>query len=168
MFHDRCGTQRKIEALRQNQKQMSTQLAERAEEEYSIRRSTRRKRNRSEWSETLVMSVRTRSKGGQRDNSVWKQIVRLTTTAKKPNGIIGSFRLLSKSACPSLVGACISQCSCPHCTTFLENLDHRHVASQCGWRKTSVCVPVPVDVDISQTSKCSACGGDCHDAQRAI
>lgn len=95
--------------------------------------------------------------------SWWKQIVRLTTTPTRPNGIKGSYRMLSQRACKCLVGACISQCSCPHCTTFLENLDHRHLASQFGWRKTAVCVPVPGDAARSETDKCVQCGGECHD-----
>ena len=100
---------------------------------------------------------------GLEPTSWWRQIQRLTTTAKRPNGIKGSFRLLSKRACPCLVGACISQCSCPHCTTFLENMDHRHLASQFGWRKTAVCVPVPLGEGTSETTDCVQCGGDCRD-----
>ena len=100
---------------------------------------------------------------GLEPTSWWRQIQRLTTTPTRPNGIRGSFRLLSKRACPCLVGACISQCSCPHCTTFLENMDHRHLASQFGWRKTSVCVPVPVGATAADKIDCDQCGGDCLD-----
>ena len=100
---------------------------------------------------------------GLEATSWWKQIVRLTRTPTRPNGIKGSYQMLSKRACPCLVGACVSQCSCPHCTTFLENMDHRHLASQCGWRRKSVCVPVPRDADTSETEECVQCGGDCRD-----
>ena len=98
---------------------------------------------------------------GLEPTSWWRQIKRLTTTSKRPNGIRGSYSLLSKRACPCLVGAYISQCSCPHCTTFLENLDHRHLASQFSWRKTSVCVPVPADAVTNAEDKGSSAGQDC-------
>ena len=86
----------------------------------------------------------------------WRQIVELTKTPKRPDGIIGSYKLLSRKKCPCLAHACISQCSCPHCTTFCENLDHRHLAVHCGWRKKK-------DVD----GECAECGGGCHDPDGA-
>ena len=86
----------------------------------------------------------------------WKQIIELTRSPKRPHGIKGSPKLLSRRACPCLAGACISQCSCPHCTTFLENLDHRHLAVQCGWRRRK-----------AGDGECLECGGNCHDRNGA-
>lgn len=77
----------------------------------------------------------------------------LTRTPKRPDGIIGSYKMLSKKSCRCLAAACISQCSCPHCTTFLENVDHRHLAVNCGWRKK----------DNDGDGDCTACGGECND-----
>ena len=95
----------------------------------------------------------------------WQRIVRLTTTPQRPNGIIGSPKLLSQRCCGCLHHACISQCSCPWCTTFCENLDHRHLASMQGWRKKPVAVIVPSSANAPATSsaECDKCGGDCHD-----
>lgn len=84
----------------------------------------------------------------------WKQIIELTKTPRRPHGIKGSPKLLSKRACPCLAHAVISQCSCPHCTTFLENLDHRHLAVQCGWRR---------GLDRQRHGECRECGGECRD-----
>ena len=82
----------------------------------------------------------------------WHQVQQLTRTPKRPNGIIGSPAMLSKICCRCLANAFIGQCSCPHCTTFLENLDHRHLAVKCGWRKRKDC-----------PDTCDKCGGDCND-----
>ena len=102
---------------------------------------------------------------GLQPSAWWTRIQRITTTPKRPNGIVGSPKLLSKNACPCLAGACISQCSCPHCTTFLENLDHRHLATMCGWRTTAVCVVVPEsDTTTNPDDPCDKCGGACQDA----
>ena len=97
--------------------------------------------------------------------SWWKKIQRITKTDKRPGGIIGSPKMLSKHACPCLAAACISQCSCPHCTTFLENLDHRHLATTSGWRRTTaVCVVVPASGATSADGHpCDKCGGACQD-----
>lgn len=89
---------------------------------------------------------------GMQPAETWKQIIRLTTTPKRPEGIKGSPDMLSKNCCNCFVHAAISQCSCPHCTTFLENLDHRHLAVRCGWRKLKPGV-----------GECTECGGACHD-----
>ena len=95
----------------------------------------------------------------------WERIVRITTTPKRPNGIVGSPKLLSQRACRCFARACISQCSCPHCTTFLENLDHRHLATMCGWRRQSLCVVVPESEETAtaENDRCTKCGGDCQD-----
>lgn len=102
---------------------------------------------------------------GMNPLTYWQRIQRLTSTPSRPLGIVGSPKLLTKQLCPCLASACISQCSCPHCTTFLENLDHRHLASVCGWRrpKTSVCVVVPESASVSNedSDTCDKCGGDC-------
>ena len=87
---------------------------------------------------------------GMEPSTYWRQIQELTKTSTRPQGIKGSRKLLSKNCCPCLVHACISQCSCPHCTQFLENLDHRHLAVKCGWRKIS-------------RGQCDKCGGECND-----
>ena len=89
---------------------------------------------------------------GMEPSHWWKQIIQLTTTALRPNGIKGSPRMLSKYACRCLAHACISQCSCPHCTTFLENLDHRHRSLLGGWRGRG-----------DKKKQCSKCGGHCND-----
>lgn len=110
---------------------------------------------RSNW-KTLWVLLTGKDTNGQQVEGLeptlwWKQIIDLTRTAKRPNGIVGSQKLLSRKACPCLAGACISQCSCPHCTTFLENLDHRHLAVNCGWRAQANADP------------CTECAGECHD-----
>lgn len=89
---------------------------------------------------------------GMQPSIYWTQIIALTTNPKRPHGIKGSPKMLSKNCCNCLAHACISQCSCPHCTTFLENLDHRHLAVRCGWRKVKAGVGV-----------CTECDGECHD-----
>ena len=128
---------------------------------------------RSNWKSLFVLLTGTDTKGksveGLEPTSWWRQIARLTSSPKRPQGIMGSPHLLSKHACRCLVGACISQCSCPHCTTFLENLDHRHLAVRCGWRKTPVCVPVPSSASALSTSSnvCRECGGHCRDPDGA-
>ena len=113
---------------------------------------------RSNWQTLFVLLTGTDIKGnpvaGMAPSTWWEQIVQLTKTEKKPFGIKGSPRLLSKNACRCLAAACISQCSCPHCTTFLENLDHRNLAVQCGWRS-------------SGGDECEECGGGCNDPQGA-
>ena len=58
----------------------------------------------------------------------WIRIVEITKTPERPLGIIGSPKMLSTMACRCFHHQAISQCSCPHCTQFLENLDHRHLA----------------------------------------
>lgn len=122
---------------------------------------------RSNWKSLFVLLTAKDLNGepveGLEPTSWWRQIIKLTTTPARPTGIRGSFRLLSQRACPCLRGACISQCSCPHCTTFLENLDHRHLAVHCGWRKLSVCVPVPSSASPGTTSNlCRECDGACR------
>ena len=139
---------------------------ETGEEQYCVHWQRELRRN---WKSLFVLLSGIDTQGnpvpGLEPTSWWKQIVQLTKTPKRPNGIIGSYHLLTKRPCPCLVGACISQCSCPHCTTFLENLDHRHLASRCGWRKTAVCVPVPLSVgeDTPENATCNKCGGECQD-----
>ena len=132
---------------------------------------------RSNWKTLFILLTGKDIRGtpieGMQPSSFWKQITRLTTTAKRPHGIRGSPKLLSKGCCRCLASPEISQCSCPHCTTFLENLDHRHLAVRCGWRKMSSCIPVIIPSTPSATeplgngSICSACGGDCHDPDGA-
>ena len=111
---------------------------------------------RSNWKTLWVLLSGTDTTGnpvaGMEPSSWWKQIKTLTTTDKRPNGIKGSPKMLSKNACACLAGGCISQCSCPHCTTFLENLDHRHLAVRSGWRKQE-----------GDVGECTECGGECHD-----
>ena len=92
---------------------------------------------------------------GLQPTTWWKQIIKLTTSDKTPNGVKGTPQMLSKHACKCLAHACISQCSCPHCTTFLENLDHRHLALRSGWREVEV------------GEECTVCGGDCCDPDGA-
>ena len=91
---------------------------------------------------------------GMQPSSYWKQIVKLTTTPSRPLGIKGSFRMLSKKLCPCFVHASISQCSCPHCTTFLENMDHRHLGR---WHYS----PTHGDQDVDPP--CDKCAGECND-----
>ena len=111
---------------------------------------------RGNWQRLWVIltgkDIHNRPVAGLEPTHWWKQIVDLTRTSKHPHGIIGSPKLLSQKACRCLAHACISQCSCPHCTTFLENLDHRHLAVRCGWRKNK-----------AADGECRECGGECHD-----
>ena len=115
---------------------------------------------RSNWKTLFVLltgrDVNNNRIEGMEPSSWWKQIIKLTTTEKRPHGIKGSPAMLKKKACRCLAGACISQCSCPHCTHFLENLDHRHLAVHCGWRKVKPGV-----------GECKECGGACHDPKGA-
>ena len=108
---------------------------------------------RANWKTLFVILTGTDNKGnpvdGMEPSSYWQQIKKLTCTPCRPDGIKGSHKLLSKNSCPCLAHACISQCSCPHCTQFLENLDHRHLAVKCGWRKSD--------------TPCDKCGGVCND-----
>lgn len=116
---------------------------------------------RSNWKTLFVLLTGRDASGNEVDGleptTWWKQILTLTKSDKRPHGIKGSPATLSKKACRCLAGACISQCSCPHCTTFFENLDHRHLAIQCGWRKKKA-----DDDDV-----CRKCGGGCHDRHGA-
>ena len=98
----------------------------------------------------------------------WLRIAAITKTPERPLGIIGSPKMMSKMACRCFHHHAISQCSCPHCTQFLENLDHRHLAVIQGWRKAPVCIVVPDSAPTSEPttdSKCSECGGECHDPE---
>ena len=113
---------------------------------------------RSNW-KTLWVLLTGRDVHGERvagmsESPWWKQIIQLTATQKRPDGIKGSPKLLSRNKCRCLAAACISQCSCPHCTTFLENLDHRNLATQCGWR-------------MQPGAECDECGGGCRDPDGA-
>lgn len=127
---------------------------------------------RSNWKSLFVMLTGEDANGnpveGLEPSSWWRQIITLTTTSKRPHGIQGSPALLSKWACPCLVAACISQCSCPHCTTFLENIDHRHLTFRgLGKRPSSVCIPEAETTEAAAetvSSACTACGGECTKA----
>lgn len=88
---------------------------------------------------------------GMEPSTWWTQIKQITITPTRPSGIKGSPKLLSKNACRCLAHAAISQCSCPWCTMFLENLDHRNLAVQCGWRKKA------------GAEECKDCNGECSD-----
>lgn len=111
---------------------------------------------RSNWQTLFILLTGKDLKGrpieGLEPTHWWKQIIELTTSPKRPLGIKGSPDMLSKRACPCFAAQFISQCSCPHCTTFIENLDHRHLAVRCGWRKKS-----------NSAAECDKCGGDCCD-----
>lgn len=104
---------------------------------------------------------------GLEPTKYWVRIVRITTTPERPNGIIGSPKMLSKICCRCFQCATISQCSCPHCTHFCENLDHRHLAVIQGWRKAPVSLIVPECGDAESvpvtSTECRECGGDCVD-----
>ena len=67
-------------------------------------------------------------------HEVWKNIQRATATAKRPNGIKGSMKLLKRAWCPCLKKMALSFCSCPKCTDFMHNLRLYHKSRQ-SWHK---------------------------------
>ena len=55
----------------------------------------------------------------------WKEIIRLTTTSKRQEGIKGSPKIVSRNMCVCMSHAKTSQCSCPYCCHYVENADVR-------------------------------------------
>ena len=52
----------------------------------------------------------------------WLEIVRLTTTESRPNGIKGSAKLIARNLCPCLRKNSIARCVCTKCWTYEMNL----------------------------------------------
>ena len=76
----------------------------------------------------------------------WDEVIELTKTPARPNGIKGDPRIISRNKCKCMCKAKTSQCSCPACSHYVENCDVRD--RRFAYRTVTA-------------NECTLCTGDC-------
>ena len=142
---------------------------------YDIHEARRLNFTKEEILDKLTGRNRMDPKNPNEPHPVFKEIRRGTSTKKRPDGIKGSMKLLGQCMCPCLRPIGVYFCSCPICTTFVDNLLRFHrnrgewhriantrrkkeIIDKRGPLKEGESPVVLTEADYG----CKACNGRCH------